>query len=339
VASVPQLSTIEPFLAVCPAKPEVDGSSPRSRHRSGSDSSISLGGDAQTHRPSRPPSNPNSRRGPTADSALEFWGERMPQHLHHRGNSRSSTQRPGPGSQPWPAPYFEPQVEPYNQNNIPYQHPFAHLHTMRASTPQNPLRPAFSPTPMDHWRSPQTFTPFGVKQAVSQAPQQYLTQPQWNAQSGIIPAPQSVQPQTSGTADVPLVLERIQTSLTALHERISSIEHTQSLVLRQPADPWTVLLRMFTGGNPPTLQRNRWDVRAERAGLVSRVMWRLIGTIRRTMIDASFVLVLMSLVVAIMAGIKGKGRGGRRALLQFWFTVMTRCKAAGKSLKGDIAMA
>ena len=156
-------------------------------------------------------------------------------------------------------------------------------------------------------------------------------------------APAQLPPTT--TAELPVVLERIQTSLTALHERINSIEYAQTMVLRQPSDPWTVLLRMLGVGSSSAVE-HRWDPyhqhlqhlgegSGQQSGIVTRVVMRLLGTVRRTVIDASFVLVLMSLFVAVVAGIRGRGRGGRRALLQFWMTVMQRSRAAGRSLQGS----
>ena len=148
-------------------------------------------------------------------------------------------------------------------------------------------------------------------------------------------------------SELPVVLERIQTSLTALHERINSIEYAQTMVLRQPANPWTVLLRILGVGSSSGTDQ-RWEPYhqnpyqsyvdpVQQSGLVTRVVMRLLGTVRRTIVDASFVLVLMSLFVAIAAGIRGRGRGGRRALLQFWMTVMRRTRAAGRSLQGNHA--
>lgn len=395
----------EPFLAVCPPGPihlQQSGlppvlESPDRRYdsrqaeqgqlaeshqlaespayltRRGSDSSISLGGDAQSHKPSRAPSVIQSqKRARTTGGRNDGSGQHFSRTQDGTGYPIGSSGQGGgvtpgahtdmgrtewPIASPWegvpasrggalPAagpshlqrPISETSFHPYRPA---HQHYYDHIHSLRA-TPQSHLRTAFSPAPVDHWRSPHVFaSPYAGLATRVQPPMQSRLAPLSTLTSQGTPA--QLPPAT--VAELPVVLERIQTSLTALHERINSIEYAQTMVLRQPANPWAVLLRIFGVGSSSGTDQ-RWEPYhqnpyqsyvdpGQRSGLVTRVVMRLLGTVRRTIVDASFVLVLMSLFVAVVAGIRGRGRGGRRALLQFWMTVMRRARAAGRSLQGN----
>lgn len=378
----------EPFLAVCPPgllhssglPPVVESPDRRyesrqadqgqsgGRHwttntpaylaRRGSDSSISLGGDAQSHKPSRAPSVAQShKRSRTTAGRADGTGQ------NPSGTQQASGYPAGPGGLPhlghteWPiaSPWegaasrgthgaINPAVgpshlqRPFSESSFhPYRPAYQdHIHSLRA-TPQSHLRPPFSPGPVDHWRSPQVYaSPYTGLATRVQPPMQSGFAPASTLVGQSLPA--QIPPAT--TSELPIVLERIQTSLTALHERINSIEYAQTMVLRQPSDPWTVLLRVLGFGSSSQME-NRWDpyrqtftTSGQRSGIIARVLVRLLGTARRTLVDASFVFVLASLFVAVAAGIRGRGRGGRRALLQFWLTVVQRTRAAGRSLQG-----
>ena len=130
--------------------------------------------------------------------------------------------------------------------------------------------------------------------------------------------------------DLPLALQQIQTSLTALHERISSLEHAQTLILSQPSDPFTALLHMFMPNTRRRPVRSPRQGTPQRQPLPLRVLWRLLGTARRAMVDILFLILLMGLSIGVWAGIKGRGRGGRTAMMQFWRMAF----AAGRSLVG-----
>lgn len=164
------------------------------------------------------------------------------------------------------------------------------------------------------------------------------------AGASVAPSIAAVQPLSQ--PDVTLVLERIQTSLTALHERMNTIEHIQQLVLAQPTDPWTSLLRIFTRSRSGTSSPLGYHLESGyrsptnrplpviRTNIFLRVMYRFLGTLRRAVIDLSFVLVVTSLLIAVYTGIRGRGRGGRRALVAFWLRVGARMRAAGRGLRG-----
>ena len=131
--------------------------------------------------------------------------------------------------------------------------------------------------------------------------------------------------------DLPLALQQIQTSLTALHERISSLEQVQTRMLQQPADPFTALLHLFMPGTQyRTARTQQRGAAAKRKALPIRVLWRLLGTTRRAAVDILFVLIFMGLSIGIWAGIKGRGRGGRTAMMNFWRMAFS----AGRSAVG-----
>lgn len=325
-------------------------------HASDSDSSISLGGDAQSHHASRAGSMVGLRAGErrrrrgeavkrrrglegaagmtSVHSAAEGPAPRLgqPNHLPLGYRPASTPHLPSvnpqlragaPASQ---QQFYHPGVAPspvpsLGQFSAPYASPFLTAARLRAGLHASP-------------------NPSSIGQGstmMPMAPQVYPPAPP-------APNPSSYSP---GAYDVnlPLALEQIQTSLTALHERIIALEHSQALMLAQPADPWTTLLRWFAaigtgshrgggggqdGGSmdayaPPGLvQDDHHHSSHKRHRLPLRIILRLLGTLRRTMVDVTFVLVVMSLGVAIWAGVKGRGRGGRRALMQFWASTLRR---------------
>lgn len=339
--------------------------SPAYLTRRGSDSSISLGGDAQSHKPSRAPSVAHSHKrnrtsGTRNDAGLIGLTEGPGYALGTSGPSGPAPTMPTnrvytewPTATPWDGgpqsthgqhgagpsnlqrPFSEASFHPFRPG-----HHQDHIYSLRA-TPQSHLRPPFSPGPVDHWRSPHVHaSPYTGLSTRLQPPLQSRF-----AQTSAGPVPQAQLPPAIAS-ELPVVLEQIQTSLTALHERINSIEYAQTMVLRRPSDSWTVLLRLMgIGTDQPSEQhwdgyhygsQNPYGAPITQSGLITRVVFRLLGTVRRTVVDAGFVLVMASLFVAIVAGIRGRGRGGRRALLQFWMTAMRRSRAVGRSLRGEL---
>jgi hypothetical protein len=334
--------------------------SPAYLRRRESESSISLGGDAQSHKPSRAPSVSHSQRRTRLSStrndggvisAMETSGQ------HGDVNPASGGLRAGsmrhdftewPTPAPWAAaPAHEAAVgvgpstsyRPTSEASFHAHRQEHNIHSLRA-TPQSQLRPPFSPGPVDHWRSPHArHSPYTGLATRTQPPLPAARfQP---TTSGQLPTPQIP---LAGMNELPVALERIQTSLTALHERINSIEYTQTTGLRQPANSWRPILRALGIYSSRPVQHHRDGYHhstqhpgaTPQSGLMTRAIVRLLGTVRRAVIDATFMLVVMSLFVAVSAGIRGRGRGGRRALLQFWMTAMQRTRAVGRSLRGEL---
>ncbi|KAI5449806.1 hypothetical protein NCC49_004018 [Naganishia albida] len=114
-------------------------------------------------------------------------------------------------------------------------------------------------------------------------------------------------------------IHAIHVSLTALHERLSVLEHLHSQSIRPPsANPWASLLRAL--GILPSPR-----VEAPSRGWVLQLLFRLLSTVRRAAVDVSFVLVCFCLFTAGRAALRRRLRfratsveqGGRRAMLDF----------------------
>lgn len=125
-------------------------------------------------------------------------------------------------------------------------------------------------------------------------------------------SPQPAQPNLSES------IHAIQVSLTALHERLSALEHLHTRTVQKSENPWTFLLRgMGILSSPRTEQGvNR--------GWILKLLIRLLSTVRRAVIDVSFVLFCLCLFSAGRAAVRRRLRfstwaeeGGRKAVRDF----------------------
>ena len=125
---------------------------------------------------------------------------------------------------------------------------------------------------------------------------------------------------------IPQTLQAIQVSLTALHERLSTLERSQAIILRR--DERRKSWRIFGGGEADELDeaedaayRARWGVgrtdtattthpRARRS-LSARALFMLLTALRRAMLDVG-VGVLLTVVAVVILG--GGWRRARRTL-------------------------
>ncbi|KAJ9113017.1 hypothetical protein QFC22_006113 [Naganishia vaughanmartiniae] len=151
------------------------------------------------------------------------------------------------------------------------------------------------------------------------------------------PLGNSLLPQSGQPANSPRVINQnlaeslyaIQVSLTALHERMSALEHVQSLALsdvRPEENPWIALFRglgILASRDSNGVLR---DDGVRRKGWVKRLLLRLLVTARRAIIDISFVLVVICMYKASWSAIRRRMRfggamteeGGRKAIVEFW---------------------
>ncbi|KAJ9094277.1 hypothetical protein QFC21_006103 [Naganishia friedmannii] len=124
-------------------------------------------------------------------------------------------------------------------------------------------------------------------------------------------------------------LHAIQVSLTALHERMSTLEHVQSLALtgvRPEENPWIALFRGLGILSSRDSNGELRDDSVRRKGWVKRLLLRLLVTARRAIIDISFVLVVICMYKASWSAIRRRMRfggamaeeGGRKAIVEFW---------------------
>ncbi len=189
-----------------------------------------------------------------------------------------------------------------------------------------PRSPFLSPLGTPQYNYRERLSPVA---AFHPSPYQHVRQGTDRARPSLDGFVRSFTPGVPPTIDLPLALQQIQTSLTALHERISSLEQAQTLILSQPADPFTALLRIFMPGTRYRTARTQQGG-ARRRPLPIRVLWRLLTTARRAAVDVLFVLILLGLSIGVWTGIKGRGRGGRTAMMNFWRLVFS----SGRSLVG-----
>ena len=126
--------------------------------------------------------------------------------------------------------------------------------------------------------------------------------------------------------NVPATLQQIQTSLTALHERLSTLERAQGLILRREERKRGSWFGGILGGRreEEELDEAEEEAERERRGLMpgqgvrerngrvkvkarSRLalVWWLIRMIRRLMVDITVGTVLAVAVVLVMRGWKG----------------------------------
>lgn len=113
--------------------------------------------------------------------------------------------------------------------------------------------------------------------------------------------------------NLPYSLQQIQTSLTALHERMSILERTQAMILRRDERRkgwfWTSREEEELDEGEEQELRARWGDtatttalhRRRTRGLSIRTIWFILRLIRRVMIDMT-VTALLALVVAVLFG-------------------------------------
>ena len=178
------------------------------------------------------------------------------------------------------------------------------------SRPFTPLLPAVRDfSPQEQFQSPY----FPHHLATPQA--QYPLPPPSTSTFAAVPAPNITQ-----------TLGQIQLSLTALHERLSTLERTQALFLRREERrrSWK-LFNWASGGDGDDLDeledqayRARWAEsntntasatrRKPKASLTLRVTWHLITAIRRAMFDLGVGMLISIFVVVALSGGWRRGR-------------------------------
>lgn len=126
-------------------------------------------------------------------------------------------------------------------------------------------------------------------------------------------SPQPGQPNLSES------IQAIQVSLTALHERLSALEHLHSHTIRQSENPWTFLLRSLGIFSSRTS-----DQRTTNRSWILKLVFRLLSTVRRAVVDVSFVLFCLCVFTAGRAAVRRRVRfgalaeeGGRKAVWDF----------------------
>ncbi|GHJ85878.1 hypothetical protein NliqN6_2280 [Naganishia liquefaciens] len=172
-----------------------------------------------------------------------------------------------------------------------------------------------------HRRQPSEGIPRYIESSATTYPQtpELSLQAEPHYQAPVSPTPPPYAHDPAITPNLAASIQAIQVSLTALHERISALEHAQRMNLAaQGENPWVALARgmglfRFGQGND---ERSR--------GWVFRLVMRLMSTARRAIVDVSFVLGMICAVVALRAALRRRLRGklddlgGRRAVLEFW---------------------
>lgn len=158
------------------------------------------------------------------------------------------------------------------------------------------------------------------------SPQQPTTPDPYNSSPYFgIQLPTPIYPQRPGSAStfspapltIPQTLQQNQTSLTALHERMSSLERTQGLLLRREDRRrgwfWTLGEADELDDMEEEVERARWPTTAtatrkrRKNGLTIRVLWFLVTAIRRAIIDAGVGMMIALVGVIVLGG------GWRRA--------------------------
>ncbi|RSH91109.1 hypothetical protein EHS25_010285 [Saitozyma podzolica] len=121
--------------------------------------------------------------------------------------------------------------------------------------------------------------------------------------------------------NIPYTLQQIQTSLAALHERMSTLERTQAMILRRDERRkgwfWTsreedeldeVEDEAQRPGWAPAATTTRTGVRRRR-GLTIRVVWALLTAVRRAMVDVGVGMLVVFAATLIMGGGWRRARG------------------------------
>ncbi len=271
-------------------------------------SSIALGGDAASLHASRPPSRVGTLlRGGTGTAPLSAQtltpGQAYAQQVYR---SHSYSQTDG-----------ERQLRQAIDErlpDVPERVPSGGAPDADRPLPRIPLHSPLG-TPRFDYR--ERLSPVATFYATPYAPQR-LAQDRHRPRPSIDGFVRSFTPGPTGMGgiDLPLALQQIQTSLTALHERISSLEEAQTRILTQPGDPFTAVLRLFLPARD--VRRRQGHRHGQRRALPLRLLWRLLSTAGRAALDVLFLLVVASLSIGVWAGVRGRGRGGRTAIVAFW---------------------
>ena len=141
----------------------------------------------------------------------------------------------------------------------------------------------------------------------------------------IYPRPGSVSSLNPPPLNVPQSLQQIQISLTALHERMSTLERTQAMLLRKgerrrgwfwPSNEADELDEM-----EDEAARARWmstttatKVKRKKHGFTFRVVWALITAVRRAMLDVGVGMMVALIGVILIGGGWRKARFTLRRL-------------------------
>ncbi|WVQ83076.1 hypothetical protein IAT38_005214 [Cryptococcus sp. DSM 104549] len=130
-------------------------------------------------------------------------------------------------------------------------------------------------------------------------------------------------PHVPPAVSIPYTLQQIQTSLTALHERLSTLERTQAMILRREERKkgW------FWGDGDDELDREedeaareRWAagggrttttirVKRKKSPLGLRVVWYLLKAVRRALVDVGVGVLILIIAGALMGGGWRRARG------------------------------
>lgn len=128
------------------------------------------------------------------------------------------------------------------------------------------------------------------------------------------PRPASASTFSHAPLNLPATLQQIQTSLQALHERMSALERSQAVVLRRQdrRKSW-----FFSNADEELeeaefqTERDRWrsgpstTVRTRnprRRGLTIRVVWALITAVRRAALATGGIVLVAAIVISLMRG-------------------------------------
>lgn len=129
----------------------------------------------------------------------------------------------------------------------------------------------------------------------------------------------------SQAINIPYTLQQIQTSLTALHERLSTLERTQALILRR--DEKRKSWFSWEGHESEELDncendhaKEMWGrtgvttvtkVKGKKKSISMRVIWFLVRTLRRALMDVGIGMMVTFIVIMVLNG----GCGGARWMI------------------------
>jgi hypothetical protein len=119
--------------------------------------------------------------------------------------------------------------------------------------------------------------------------------------------------------NLPYTLQQIQTSLTALHERMTTLERTQAIILRRDERRqgwfWTSREEDDLDQMEDEQERQRWGNtatstnRRKKTPLSLRAVWFLLRLARRTMFDLSIGMVIAIVAAVLLGGGWKRARG------------------------------
>ncbi|ORY24296.1 acyl CoA binding protein-domain-containing protein [Naematelia encephala] len=126
----------------------------------------------------------------------------------------------------------------------------------------------------------------------------------------LYPRPGSASTFSQQPLNVPHTLQQIQTSLAALHERLSSLERSQAMLLRRDdrRKRWFWSSADELDEMEEDVERERWPTTRtttrirQRKSLSVRAIWWLIAAVRRATIDAGVGLLILLAGIFIMSG-------------------------------------